>query len=288
MPTTFIIPDYTIGNSADCQTQSIGVLQGLDQALQALQPAPNATTVQFNDTIIITDGVNTNTITATSSSGSVASVDITDTNTSAVYYPTFVDSAGSAKVLRADIGTTPFSINPNTGDFNVGTTLKLTQSELAIGKSSGTSQGSNSIAIGLNAGVSQSTNCVAIGGLSGLSQANASVAIGYRAGGITQGLYSIAVGLDAGKNQLADAVAIGRNAGQGTSTVQGSNSIAIGLNAGVASQTAGSICLNASGVALNPNQAGCFIRPLRGVALGLGVGVVYYDTATYELQYSTT
>jgi len=33
---------------------------------------------------------------------------------------------------------------------------------------------------------------------------------------------------------------------------------------------------------------GCFIRPMRGVALGLGVGVVYYNTTTFELQYSTT
>jgi hypothetical protein len=64
--------------------------------------------------------------------------------------------------------------------------------------------------------------------------------------------------------------------------------IAIGNNAGVASQTAGSICLNASGVALNPNQVGLFINPIRGVALGLGVGVVFYDAATFELQYSTT
>jgi hypothetical protein len=60
---------------------------------------------------------------------SVVSVDITDTNTAGTYYPTFVDSAGSGKVLRADIGTTPFSINPNTGNFNVADTLKITQSE---------------------------------------------------------------------------------------------------------------------------------------------------------------
>lgn len=55
--TTFITPNYTIGNSADCQTQMIGVLQGLDQALQALEPAPNATTVKFNDTVLVDAGV---------------------------------------------------------------------------------------------------------------------------------------------------------------------------------------------------------------------------------------
>ena len=83
-------------------------------------------------------------------------------------------------------------------------------------------------------------------------------------------------------------MAIGTNAGQGMTGGQGANSIAIGLNAGRDSQTIGSICLNASGIALNPNFAGCFIRPLRGVALGLGVGQVFYDSATFELQYSTT
>jgi hypothetical protein len=63
MTTTFIQPDYTFGNSKDCQDQLIGVLQTLDQALQALEPSPASNTVQFNDTIILTDGsTNTNTI----------------------------------------------------------------------------------------------------------------------------------------------------------------------------------------------------------------------------------
>ena len=60
--TTFIVPDYTIGNSADCQAQMIGVLQTLDQALEALEPAPNTTTVKFNDTILLTDGITSNTL----------------------------------------------------------------------------------------------------------------------------------------------------------------------------------------------------------------------------------
>jgi hypothetical protein len=74
----------------------------------------------------------------------------------------------------------------------------------------------------------------------------------------------------------------------GVTTGQGANAIAIGNKAGINSQTAGSICLNASGLDLDPNQAGCFIRPIRGVALGLGVGRVFYNTTTFELQYSTT
>ena len=212
-------------------------------------------------------------------------ITITDDNTNAVFYPTFVSGTGT-QTLKADTTTTQFSINPNTSDFNVGSTLKLTQSELAIGKTSGTSQGSNCIAIGAGAGLSQTTNAIAIGGLAGQSQTNASIAIGFRAGE-TQGLYGIAVGLDAGKNQLVDTIAIGRNAGQGTSTAQGANAIAIGLNAGVASQTAGSICLNASGVALNPAVAGCFINPIR-LDDTLPIQPVCYNNITKELFYTSS
>jgi len=51
---TFEAPDYVIGNSATIQAQLAGVLTTLDQALQALEPAPNATTVQFNDQVLVT------------------------------------------------------------------------------------------------------------------------------------------------------------------------------------------------------------------------------------------
>jgi hypothetical protein len=109
------------------------------------------------------------------------------------------------------------------------------------------------------------------------------------AGNATQGARAVAVGLSAGQtDQGIGAIAIGQSAGRGIISGQGDNAIAIGKGAGIDSQTAGSICLNASGIDLNPNQVGCFIRPLRGVALGLGVGVVFYDSATFELQYSTT
>ena len=91
----------------------------------------------------------------------------------------------------------------------------------------------------------------------------------------------------------ANAVAIGNAAGQGLTTGQGANSIAIGYLAGRDSQTAGSICLNASGVVLNPNQAGCFVKPIRaGVAGGsftppLPPNALYYDPATFEMLYTT-
>ena len=160
---------------------------------------------------------------------------ITDTNTNATYYPVFVDGGGSSVVLRADVGTTPISINPNTGEFNVVDTLKLNTTTLAVGKSAGqTTQGAGSVAVGVSAGqTTQGKGCVAVGNAAGTT---------------TQG---------------NDAVAVGRQAGQ---TTQGANAIAIGYLAGNSNQTAGSICLNASGVALNPAVAGCFIDPIRADA----------------------
>ena len=288
------------------------------------------------------------------------SVNITDTNTSATYYPTFVDGSGTGKILRADIGTTPFSLNPNTGDFNLADTLKITQSQLALGKTAGLTQGSGSVAVGVNAGVTQASNAVAIGNESqrfGGSAGN-SVAIGFRAGetqlansvavgvnagkiqsanavaigngsqSISGGDSSVAIGANSGKTQLANSVAIGVNAGtdksssavaigintqvtngsvgavaigtnagnsnqgqyavaigasagKGTTTGQGNNSIAIGNSAGQLSQTANSICLNASGLALNPNQAGFFVNPIRVDTTKFNQ--LQYDTATKEM-----
>jgi len=82
---SFDTPDYVIGNSSVVQGQMITVLQTLDQALQALEPAPNATTVQFDNTIllqdplVITDGLTltptsitaTSSLTTTSNSGDI-------------------------------------------------------------------------------------------------------------------------------------------------------------------------------------------------------------------------
>lgn len=59
--TTFEAPDYIIGNSATITASLSSVLTQLDQALQALEVAPNATTVKFNDTILLDDGTTTTT-----------------------------------------------------------------------------------------------------------------------------------------------------------------------------------------------------------------------------------
>ena len=188
-------------------------------------------------------------------------INITDDNTSATFYPVFVSGTGT-QTLKADTTTTQFSLNPNTSDFNVGSTLKLTQTQVAVGKTSGTSQGTNSIAIGAGAGTTQTTNCVAVGGLAGQSQTNAGVAVGYRAGQTSQGLYAVAVGLTAGNDtQSQDGIAIGRQAGQ---TTQGANCVAVGLNAGNNTQSAGSVAIGSS--------AGQTTQSTNAVAVGLNAG----------------
>jgi len=219
----------------------------------------------------------------------VSTIDITDNNTSAVFYPVFTNGAGLAKTLYADTTTTPISVNPSTGAFNVVDTLKLGSNNVGLGKGAGVGQGQGGIAIGFNCGTSQAIQAIAIGASSGFSgQGDSAIAIGAKAGQGDQSGSAIAIGLGAGNDrQLDDAIAIGRDAGFAK---QGTNSIAIGTKSGNVLQSANSIVINATGGVINGDLgvSRCYIAPIRGVALGLGVGVVYYDTTTFELQYSTT
>jgi hypothetical protein len=261
---SIVLTDGTTTNTIDKNsiTRATNLVGGLGGSIP-YQSAVDTTALLANGTSgqVLTSNGTTLAPSWTTPSSNSTSIDITDTNTAGTYYPIFVDSAGSAKVLRADIGTTPFSINPNTGDFNVADTLKITQTNLSIGKTSGVSQTTNCVAIGAGAGVVQTTNCVAIGALSGGSQTNSSVAVGYRAGGTSQGLYSIAVGLDAGKDQGQDTIAIGRTAGHST---QGNQSIAIGYLSGTTSQQANSVAIG-----LN---AGNNTQGTNSTAVGYGAG----------------
>ena len=95
----------------------------------------------------------------------------------------------------------------------------------------------------------------------------------------------ISIGKNAGySNQGTNAIAIGNNTGQGTTSGQGANSICIGNNAGVASATAGSICLNATGNALNPNQAGFFVNPVRTTTASVDNVVTYNSNELTSIE----
>jgi hypothetical protein len=56
-----------------------------------------------------------------SAGGGATTIDITDTDTSATFYPTFVSGAGTSQTLRADVATTPFSYNPSTSTLTATT-----------------------------------------------------------------------------------------------------------------------------------------------------------------------
>lgn len=178
---------------------------------------------------------------------------------------------------------------------------------IAIGAESGkTSQATRAIAIGENAGNNtQGTNSIAIGRNAGQTiLGNQAVAIGYDA--ILQSASATTDAVGVGYEALrldgrAGAIGIGRKANRGNAgensimigaystdiSGSGTNSIAIGRNAVANSSTANSITLNGTATAITANQAGLFVAPIRGVAHGLGVGVLKYDTGTYEITYST-
>jgi len=104
MPTTFEAPNYEIGNSGSITASLSSVLTTLDQALQALQVAPSATIVKFNNTVRC-------------DAGSTTRTDMTDTTITQTepavgtitYMPTFVLPA----VSNQSIQIPPFSIVPH-------------------------------------------------------------------------------------------------------------------------------------------------------------------------------
>jgi len=284
-------------------TSFTGSLQGTATTATS---ASFASTASFLSGTVVSASFATNSSTASFLSGTVVSasfattasyvlnvpppstMNITDDNTNAVYYPVFVDGAGSGKTLYADTTTTPTSINPNTGEFKLSNTVKVQSdangNRIAIGHNAGqTSHGTSSIAIGYNAGNS--------------SQGNFAVAMGYAAGATSQGEYGVAIGAAAG-TEGTGSTAVGYQAGtsaQGNYSVAigyqagvlslGENSIAIGRNAGYNSQPAKTIVINASGsytINYVANQTGSFyVAPIR--ASSYTSGSLYYNSTTNEI-----
>jgi hypothetical protein len=190
---------------------------------------------------------------------------------------------------------------------NAGNSGQLTYG-IAIGAECGkTTQGARAIAIGENAGnTTQGANSVAIGRNAGLTTLGVdAVAVGDEAILQSVNLTTDAVGVGNEALRLdarPGAIGIGRKANRGNAgensimigaystdvSGSGTRSIAIGRDAVANSSTANSITLNGTGTAITANQAGLFVAPIRGVAHGLGVGVLKYDTTTFEITYSTT
>lgn len=191
-------------------------------------------------------------------------------------------------IINSTSATLPVA-NGGTGEttiVGVKSILGLNGASVAIGSDAGTTtQGSQAIAIGSESGkTTQGVNAIAIGSGSGRnSQGLSAIGIGYVAGDVSQGSNAIAIGSNAAQsNQATQAVAIGYAAGQNS---QGANAVAIGSFAGNNGQTAGSIAINASGVALNPTNAGLYINPIRSAATTNNY--LHYDATTKEVTHSS-
>ena len=183
-------------------------------------------------------------------------ITITETDTDASFFIVFTSGSGLQLDLRTDTLTNPISVNPSTGDFNVVDTLKITQTQVALGKKAGrNSQGNNAVACGIQAGeASQGTNAVACGNQAGqTSQGNNAVACGFQAGEASQG----------------------------------TNAIACGYLAGQTNQHANSIVINGTGSALNTLGTSRFIvKPIRDFGVEDGFLALFYNPTTGELAYT--
>lgn len=294
-------------NGVNNYTTTLDRIALIQQAFSAVQLPPNSTTLSVNNDLQFNDGVTsvdvgivgsnlqissatgklTSTITQPAASDSTTNIPTTawvqsaidakttivDTDANSKFYPLF-SSDVSNQTFRADKTTTPWSINPNIGDFNFGSNLNITNVsgaiQTSIGNGVSTAIGSNSVAIGLSTGqTAQGTSCVAIGRLAGQSnQGNNSVSIGLNSGNSSQGSGSVAVGNNAGQtSQSTSAVAIGINAG---TTTQGGNSVAIGSLSGNNAQAA-----NCVAVGVNSAQ-----RSQGGGAVAVGINSGRYGQGT--------
>ncbi len=133
------------------------------------------------------------------------------------------------------------------------------------------------------------TNNIILGNLAGksITTHKDNVFIGHQAGFNATINRGVAIGFEAGENGMGtSAICIGQAAGRNNA---GNFSIHIGFGAGNQGNNYGGCVVIVGGAStLNPNGANrCFMKPIRGVAHGLGVGVMKYDHATSEITYST-
>jgi len=129
---------------------------------------------------------------------STGAVTITDLNTAATYYPTFVDSSGSgSKQIDIDSMAFQYIVGANGNSLNLGSTIAIgttsgaataiAVSSIALGTSAnaGTSSATDTIVIGRGAGNAGITGLQSVGfgsqTLSSLTSGNGNTAVGYSA-----------------------------------------------------------------------------------------------------------
>ena len=113
--TTFV---GDLSGNAVSATRATNIAGGLGGQIP-YQSAVNTTALLANGTagqVLTSQGTTLAPTWTTISSGSNATtINITDTNASGTYYPTFVSGSGSTQTLRVDASNNPLSYNPSTG-----------------------------------------------------------------------------------------------------------------------------------------------------------------------------
>lgn len=220
-----------------------------------------------------------------------------ETNTSSGSDRVMIGSFAGNGALSSSVAIGAYAVNYAGGQHvtAIGNSACRGESDAAdphFGGSTNYSTGFGAYALQRNAGVGVSTAFpIAMGLYAGRNSANTnSISIGVNAGQTSCGQYAIALGTEAGKENSGDrSISIGYQAHETSSAGDGDYAINIGYNASATTAYDKTIVLNASGTILNPDRASAlFINPIRGVAHGLGLGVLHYDTSTKEITYSTT
>jgi hypothetical protein len=196
-------------------------------------------------------------------------IKVTNNETNATYYPIFTDNFGTSQSAFIDKTTTPFSINPNTGNMKLANTIKIDSSfNLTIGFFE------SKVAIGAEAGITnQEIDTLALGSYAGsINQKQGSMAFGNSAGYENQGNQSVAVGNFAGcYNQASGSICIGSNAGAGSPSGSGSGTDSIIINAG-------------TGAPLNNTKSNAlFINPIANSTTDTANQMVTYNATTKEV-----
>lgn len=222
---------------------------------------------------------------------------VNSTNALAVVYPVLAAGGGAVprQMLAADL-VPPMSVNVANGDFNVADTVIITQSQLAIGKTSGAiAQSAGGIAIGFAAANSnQGQDGISIGSNAGnTTQGIGAVAIGAGAANNNQGIGGIAIGQAAstGAFQGAAAIAIGVSSCGDPLTSQGNASIAIGSQAGFTSQGAAAVAIGedagygtqSQGAVAIGDAAGNITQGADAVAIGTSAGLTNQAAAAIAI-----
>jgi len=196
-------------------------------------------------------------------------IKVTNNETNATYYPVFTDNFGTSQSAFIDKTTTPFSINPNTGNMNLANTIKIDSS---FNSTVGFFE--SKVAIGAEAGITnQAIDTLALGSYAGsINQEQGSMAFGNSAGYENQANQCVAIGNFAGcYNQASGSICIGSNAGAGTSGNSGSGTGSIIINAGISAP------LN------NTKSNALFINPIANSTTDTANQMVTYNATTKEV-----